>query len=86
MMTYAGDKNFNYATINGLIRQVAAKMDVPLVDNYAYFMKILYLPDGTRRDDLIPKLFLKTMHPSEEGYRLIANNLYQVLKQQAIIP
>jgi len=52
--------------INPLIRKIAAEEQLALVDNYGLFL---------RSPELLPGV-----HPSSEGYRLLAGNWYDALK------
>jgi lysophospholipase L1-like esterase len=52
--------------INPLLKRIAEKRSIPVVDNYSLFLRF-------------PKL-LPGIHPSDEGYRELAANWYQALK------
>lgn len=54
------------AEINPAVRSIAAKENLPLVDNYALFLG---------RPDLLPDV-----HPSNDGYRFLAGNWFSALK------
>ena len=85
LMNYAGDKEFDYATVNAMIRELSEKLRLPLVDNYSHFMSLLYRPDGAFDQELHDQLFLEDMHLKAPGYSIVAENLYQALKQQNIV-
>jgi len=85
LMTYAGDRTHNYEVPNGLTRQVAEKMGVPLADNYAYFESRLYAPDGTLDLNLRNQVLFEDIHPQPLGHTWIAENLYETLKRERIV-
>jgi len=85
LMNYAGDKEFNYFIPNQLTQQVAEKTGVPMMDNYSYFLSQLYNSEGILNQELHKKLFLKDMHLSPLGYRIMAENLYKTLIENGIV-
>ena len=54
------------AEINPVVRSIAAKENLPLVDNFGLFLD---------RPDLLPDV-----HPSNDGYRVLAGNWFSALK------
>lgn len=85
LMTYAGDRTHNYEVPNGLTRQVAKKMNVPMVDNYALFDSRLYDEKGNLNFELRNQVLFEDIHPKPLGYLWIAENLYEILKKEKIV-
>jgi lysophospholipase L1-like esterase len=58
--------------INPLIEKIAQEENLPLVDNFTLFLNT-------------PRL-LPEVHPSKEGYEVLANNWYEALKKEGVSP
>ena len=86
LMNYAGDRYSAFDTVNALIRQVARKSDLPLVDNYDYFTSRMMGPDNKLDEKLYGRLFLTdpNSHLTRMGYGWVAENACQVLKEQGL--
>lgn len=84
LMNYAGDKETDYELANKLTERVAERREVPLVDNYSYFMSRLYGLDDSLDQKLHRQLFFEDMHLRPEGYAWVANNLLSTLKTGGI--
>jgi hypothetical protein len=67
----------DYTSANAMLREVATKYDLPLVDNEAIFANLL--KDGDRSDYLEDD-----DHCTSKGYAVIARALFEVLVQQQI--
>jgi len=56
--------------INPLIQKIAREEKIPLVDNYSLFLQSPHL--------------LPDVHPSQEGYKVLAQNWFNALKKEGI--
>ena len=56
--------------INPLIQKIAREENIPLVDNYSLFLQSPHL--------------LPDVHPSQEGYKALAQNWFNALKKEGI--
>jgi tetratricopeptide (TPR) repeat protein len=67
--------------IRDTLRKKASQHGIPLIDNYAVFEERLRQGSG-KYDDL----FAKDGHCNAAGYKLIAENVYQVIAEDRLIP
>ncbi len=56
--------------INPLIQKIALEEDIPLVDNHSLFLQSPHL--------------LPDIHPSQEGYKALAQNWFKALKKEGV--
>jgi lysophospholipase L1-like esterase len=65
--------------LNSVIREASARLGTPLVDNYRIFEEKMKVQN--RKD-----LFAADGHCNAQGYRIVAENIYNVLIQYKFIP
>ncbi|MDD5102250.1 MAG: hypothetical protein PHH62_04625 [Endomicrobiaceae bacterium] len=69
---------FPYFAVNKTLREISDKYNVTFIDNYIIFSNLVK-ENGYRR------YFLDFDHCTEEGHKIIANNVYSVLIDEKII-
>lgn len=69
---------FPYHAVNKLLKQMAEKNNIIFVDNYSVFEKMT-------KERGFDKYFLDFDHCTEEGHKIIANNVYSALIENKII-
>lgn len=85
LMTYVSDPEFTFETPNLLLREVAAKMNVPLADNDRAMKPLFMRDDGTVDPEARKALFMPDMHPAPEGYEKIAGNVARTLEAAGVV-
>ena len=86
LMTYIGVPPITFEVANQVLRDAGRDCGMPLVDNDAILHPELLDQSGLLNSDLMNRLFFPDMHPTADGYRRIAANVAQVLRQQDLIP
>jgi lysophospholipase L1-like esterase len=72
-------QNYPYCWANEIIKEVACRNSIPLVDNAAVFQKLVLRSDYKKGE-----YFAEDWHCNANGYRMIAENVYNVLTSELV--
>lgn len=84
LMTYVSDPEYTFETPNQLLREVAARMNTPISDNDKVLRPVL-MKKGKLDSEARKKYFQPDMHPTGEGYALIAAELLSTLEKSGLL-
>ncbi|HUT52500.1 MAG TPA: GDSL-type esterase/lipase family protein [bacterium] len=79
LMTYVSDPEYTFETPNRALREAASAMNVALADNDHALRPLFIRPDGSIVRAARASLFFPDMHPSAQGYKMIAGNVEKTL-------